>query len=99
MRADDGWCDDPASPAYNRPVRAPFTQSHQRLWRSDHLYDVCLVLDFNRRPRRYAGGSAIFFHLAHGDMRPTQGCIAIAPAAMRRLLPRLHRQVRVTVHR
>lgn len=98
MRADDGWCDDPGSPAYNRPVRTPFRYSHEKLWRDDRLYDVCLVLDFNRRPRRRGGGSAIFIHLAHDDMRPTQGCIAIAPAAMRRLLPRLARGVEVVVH-
>src|SRR3546814_7957165 len=35
---DDGWCDDPADPAYNRPVRLPYPARHERLTRDDHLY-------------------------------------------------------------
>lgn len=59
------------------------------MWRDDHAYDVVLVLDFNLRPRIRGGGSAIFFHLAHGDGRPTAGCLALERADMLKLLPRL----------
>ena len=45
--AADGWCDAPADPNYNRPVRLPFAASHERMMRADRLYDVCLVLDWN----------------------------------------------------
>tara|TARA_Y100000815_G_scaffold172366_2_gene156730 strand:+ start:38307 stop:38795 length:489 start_codon:yes stop_codon:yes gene_type:complete len=45
--ARDGWCDAPADPNYNRPVRLPFAASHERMLRDDRLYDVCLVLDWN----------------------------------------------------
>src|SRR3546814_4591305 len=40
---DDGWCDDPADPAYNRPVRLPYPARHERLTRDDHLYDLVVV--------------------------------------------------------
>ncbi|MFZ2102867.1 MAG: L,D-transpeptidase family protein [Oricola sp.] len=42
-----GWCDAPADPNYNRPVRLPFAASHEKMLRGDGLYDVCLVLDWN----------------------------------------------------
>ncbi|HMO43233.1 MAG TPA: hypothetical protein PKB04_07905, partial [Phenylobacterium sp.] len=41
---DDGWCDDPAHPDYNRPVKRPFDASHEALWREDGLYDLVVVL-------------------------------------------------------
>lgn len=89
LRPDHGWCDDPASPCYNRPVRLPFARSHERLWRDDNLYDYVIVLDHNRRPRLRGCGSAIFFHVARFDKAPTAGCVAIPADAMRRLLARL----------
>src|SRR5579862_435559 len=41
-----GWCDDPASPNYNRPVRLPYGASCETLWRDDGLYDCVIVLDY-----------------------------------------------------
>lgn len=84
--AQDGWCDDPAHAAYNRPVHLPFAASHEKLMRDDRLYDVCLVLDWNWHPRMRGRGSAIFLHLTSPDEGPTQGCVAVDPSRMRRLL-------------
>lgn len=81
-----GWCDSPSHPCYNRLVKLPFAASHERLMREDSLYDVCLVMDWNRRCRRRGSGSAIFFHIARPDFAPTEGCVAVSPAAMRRIL-------------
>ncbi|MBS1180573.1 MAG: L,D-transpeptidase catalytic domain [Proteobacteria bacterium] len=89
LRAADGWCDDPADRNYNRPVRRPYPNSHEAMWRSDHVYDVVLVLDINLRPRVRGRGSAIFFHLARPDSGPTAGCLAVSRADMVKLLPRL----------
>src|SRR3546814_9502320 len=50
---DDGWCDDPADPAYNRPVRLPHPASHERLAREDHIYDVVVVLGPNDRSEEH----------------------------------------------
>ncbi|NKN36906.1 L,D-transpeptidase family protein [Agrobacterium sp. a22-2] len=85
------WCDAPGHAAYNRPVRAPFAANHEDLLRADHLYDVCLVMDWNMSQRRRGCGSAIFFHLAKSGYAPTEGCIAVSPTDMRRLLPLLHK--------
>ena len=86
---NDGWCDAAGDPNYNRPVTLPYGASHEKLSRDDHLYDVVLVMDHNITSRMGVGGSAIFFHLAHDDYRPTEGCIAISRAHMLRLLPRI----------
>ena len=77
LRPDDGWSDGAADPAYNRPVRHPHTHSAERLWRDDHAYDVILILGHNDSPPTAPLGSAIFFHCAQPDRRPTEGCIAI----------------------
>ncbi len=102
LRRDDGWCDDPASPAYNRPARLPMAATHEVMWRDDGLYDVVFVLGHNVAPRRAGRGSAIFLHCAKWSgmtsgpvggrsmgLKPTLGCVALRPGDMRRLLGRL----------
>lgn len=91
LRPDDGWSDDTGDGRYNRPVRLPFRGSHEVMTRADRLYDVVVVLDWNLRRRGLGRGSAIFFHLTAEPSRPTAGCVAVAPDAMRRLLARLRR--------
>lgn len=78
IRPEDGWCDDPRDPAYNRPVRRPYPASHEKMWREDELYDLVVVLGHNDAPPAPLAGSAIFLHCKHGDDQPTEGCVAIA---------------------
>jgi L,D-peptidoglycan transpeptidase YkuD (ErfK/YbiS/YcfS/YnhG family) len=54
-------------------------------------------MDYNIRPAIRGRGSAIFFHLATDDLGPTAGCVALRPADMRRLLPRLARRVFIEI--
>jgi L,D-peptidoglycan transpeptidase YkuD (ErfK/YbiS/YcfS/YnhG family) len=91
MRRDQGWCEDPSSPRYNRPVRLPAADCTDRMWRDDHLYDLTFVLDQNFSRRAKGRGSAIFFHLAREGLPPTAGCVAIRATDMRKLAPRLAR--------
>lgn len=83
---DDGWCDDPAHPDYNRKVRLPHDAGHEALWRDDALYDIVGVLGWNDAPVQRGRGSAIFLHVARPDLAPTDGCIALAVADLCRLL-------------
>ena len=71
LRADDGWCDDPADRHYNGPVRIPCAAGHEVLWRADEIYDVLVVLGFNDDPVVPGRGSAIFLHVARPDYTPT----------------------------
>ena len=91
LSRDTGWCDDASAAAYNRPVRLPCRSRHEIMWRQDRLYDLVIVLDYNIKPCRKGRGSAIFLHVAGDNDAPTAGCVAISPADMRRLLPRLAR--------
>jgi L,D-peptidoglycan transpeptidase YkuD (ErfK/YbiS/YcfS/YnhG family) len=86
LRPDDGWCDAPDHPAYNRRIVHPFPASAEHLWREDGLYDVVVVLGYNDDPVRPGAGSAIFFHIARPDFGPTEGCVAIALPDMLALL-------------
>ncbi len=87
IREGEGWSDDVADPAYNRPVRLPRPFSAESLWRDDDAYDVIVVLGHNDAPPVPGAGSAIFFHLYEG--RPTAGCVAVARRDMLCLLPLL----------
>jgi L,D-peptidoglycan transpeptidase YkuD (ErfK/YbiS/YcfS/YnhG family) len=91
------WCDEPGHASYNRLVRAPFKPSHEEMCRTDGLYDICLVLDWNVTARRRYGGSAIFFHLIRPGYEPTAGCVAIARRDMMRILPHLRAGTRVRI--
>lgn len=94
-----GWCEDPRSPCYNRPVRLPFRLGCDSMWREDNLYDLTIVLDHNFSRRAKGAGSAIFFHLARPGLTPTAGCIAISANNMRKLLPRISRAAFMTIQR
>lgn len=74
----DGWCDDPADGAYNRPVRLPHGASTEALWRADGRYDVIAPLGYNDAPVVPGQGSAIFLHVAADAYAPTAGCVALA---------------------
>ena len=74
----DGWCDDPADPAYNQPVPLPHPASHEEMWRGDGLYDVVVVIGHNDDPIVSGMGSAVFMHVAKPDYEPTAGCVALA---------------------
>lgn len=89
LRPSDGWCDAPCDRNYNRAVRHPYPASAEVMWRDDGLYDIVVVLSHNRLPRVRGRGSAIFMHVARPGFQPTEGCIALRPADLRRLLGRL----------
>ena len=83
---NDGWCDDPSDPRYNRPVRLPYPGHHEELWRQDGLYDIVGVLGWNDAPVVRGLGSAIFLHVARPDYTPTEGCVALSAPDLRAVL-------------
>lgn len=90
---DDGWCDAPKHPYYNKPITLPFETSHETLWREDNRYDVMVPMGYNDAPIVPGKGSAIFFHLAAEDYRPTEGCVAVNLEDMRELLNATHMRI------
>jgi L,D-peptidoglycan transpeptidase YkuD (ErfK/YbiS/YcfS/YnhG family) len=94
-----GWCDASGDRNYNQPVHLPYPASHEKMARDDRLYDTVLVLDWNLRPAKRGRGSAIFLHLARPGFTPTEGCVAVSRATMRRILPLLRQGSLVQVLR
>ena len=75
---EEGWCDAPGDPQYNRLVHLPYPASAENLWREDGVYDLIVPLGYNDAPIVPGKGSAIFLHLATPDFTPTAGCVALA---------------------
>jgi len=95
---DDGWCDDPKSQFYNLPIKIPFIQSHELLWREDHVYDIIIPIGYNDAPIIAGKGSAIFMHIAKPNYEPTQGCVALSLPDMLTLLPLLGQKTTIEIH-
>ena len=90
LRDNDGWCDAPDDPAYNRFIRLPYPASHERLWREDGAYDLIIVMSHNDAPPVRGIGSAVFIHVTQPDDRKTLGCVALDPEIWAKLLPHLY---------
>lgn len=86
IRPDDGWCDSPDDPGYNRPVRLPYPASAEAMTRDDALYDIVVVLAHNDAPPIPGAGSAIFLHCAKPGYPPTRGCVALNRPDLERVL-------------
>ena len=88
---EDGWCDDPEDPAYNKSVMLPYHASAESLWREDDLYDVLVVLGYNDAPVEPGKGSAIFMHVAedlnNDDYKGTEGCVSLKKDDLLEILP------------
>lgn len=85
-RPEDGWCDAPGDPNYNRPVVLPYPASAERMWRDDAVYDLVVILGHNDEPPVPGMGSAIFMHLAREGYPGTEGCVALARADLEAVL-------------
>lgn len=97
IRENDGWCDDPKSSDYNTHVRLPYSYSHEKLWRDDHVYDLIIPMGYNDDPIVSGRGSAIFMHLAKPDYTPTEGCVALALPDLQAILAQLTPQTRIEI--
>jgi len=97
LTPSDGWCDDPADVAYNRAVTLPYPASCERLWRSDTVYDLIVVLGHNDNPPVSGAGSAIFIHCARPDFGPTEGCVAFAADDLLTLLGQIDPDSRIDI--
>ena len=97
IRPGDLWSDDPGDPDYNLMVRAPHAFSHETLRRSDPLYDVVLLTDWNWPGAVSGRGSAVFLHRWRKPGHPTEGCIALHPRDLAWIVPRIGYDTRLIV--
>jgi L,D-peptidoglycan transpeptidase YkuD (ErfK/YbiS/YcfS/YnhG family) len=94
---DDGWCDAPADPAYNRPVKLPYAASAENMWRDDALYDVVVIIGHNDDPVVAQAGSAIFMHIKPPAGSATAGCVALEKEDLLWLLAALRPDTRIEI--
>jgi L,D-peptidoglycan transpeptidase YkuD (ErfK/YbiS/YcfS/YnhG family) len=89
LKPEDGWCDSPGDPNYNKLVAHPYPVSAEHLWLDSHVYDIIVVIGFNDDPVVQGAGSAVFLHLARETYTPTAGCVALAERDMRAALAQI----------
>lgn len=97
IRPRDLWSDDASDADYNQLVRAPYGHSHERLRRSDPLYDLILVTDWNWPVPIAGAGSAIFLHVWRKPRHPTQGCVAFSRSDLMWIIARIGPGTRLIV--
>ena len=94
---NSGWCDDPGSINYNQFVKLPVSESAEKLFRSDDLYDLIFVLDYNVNPIVKNKGSAIFLHVAKNDFSGTEGCIALKKNDLIEIAEKIDHQTQILI--
>ncbi len=97
IRPGDLWSDDPDHAKYNTLVRAPYGHSHEKLRRSDPLYDLVILTDWNWPQATPGHGSAIFIHRWRKPGHPTEGCVAFRPDHLRWIAARISTQTKLFV--
>lgn len=97
IRPQDGWCDDPEHPDYNRLVSLPHPARCETMWRQDECYDLVVPLGYNDDPPVAGRGSAIFLHVARADYTPTEGCVALAKSDLLTLLAALPAGIEIAI--
>ena len=98
IKKDMGWCDDPKSNFYNQQIKLPTKFSYEKLYRSDNVYDIILVLDYNTNPIIKSKGSAIFIHIAKNSYKKTKGCIALKKKHLVKLISQIKINTKIKIN-
>ena len=97
IKKNVGWCDDSNSKSYNKLIKLPSTFSYEKLYRSDNVYDIILVLNFNMKPIIKHKGSAIFIHVSKSNYKKTEGCVALKKTHLLKILKELKKNTLVKI--
>ena len=97
IKKNMGWCDDPDSKKYNKLIKFPFNYSAERLYRSDNIYDIILVLNFNSNPVIKNKGSAIFIHIAKEKFKNTKGCVAVSKINLKKIVRMINKKTTINI--
>ena len=47
IKKNMGWCDDPQSKYYNKLIELPSIYSYEALYKTENIYDIVIVLNYN----------------------------------------------------
>ena len=97
IKKNMGWCDDTKSKKYNRLIKLPSSNSHEKLYKKESIYDLILVLNYNMNPIVKGKGSAIFIHVAKKNYKKTEGCIALKKIHLLKIIKNLKKNTVVKI--
>ena len=97
IKKNMGWCDDFKSKDYNKLIKIPFKYSYEKLFRTDHIYDVVILINYNYKPIIRNKGSAIFLHLAKKNYQKTAGCIALKKKHLLKILSNIKKNEKIKI--
>jgi L,D-peptidoglycan transpeptidase YkuD (ErfK/YbiS/YcfS/YnhG family) len=97
IKENMGWCDDFKSKDYNKLIKIPFKYSYEKLFRTDHIYDVVILINYNYKPIIRNKGSAIFLHLAKKNYQKTAGCIALKKKHLLKILSNIKKNEKIKI--
>ena len=97
IKKNMGWCDDPKSTFYNQLIKLPSNFGYEKLYRSDRLYDLIVVLNYNLNPIIKNKGSAIFIHVSKKSFKKTEGCIAVNKKDLIKLLSIIKKNTKIKI--
>ena len=92
-----GWCDDSKSKNYNQLISLPSRYRYEKLYRTDNIYDLILVLNYNLKPIIKNKGSAIFIHISRKDYKPTRGCIGLTKKNLIELVQSIKKEEKIKI--
>ena len=98
IKKNMGWCDDPDSKNYNQLIKVPAKYSHEKLFKSENIYDLIIVLNYNMTPVIRNKGSAIFIHVAKKNYNKTAGCIALKKKHLVKLIEKINKKTKVEIN-
>ena len=93
-----GWCNDPTSKKYNQLIKLPSKYTHEKLYRQDNVYDLVVVLNYNRTPIIKNKGSAIFIHVAKKNYKKTEGCVALKKKHLVKLIKNIKNKTKIIIN-
>ena len=97
IKKNMGWCDDFKSKDYNKLIKIPFKYSYEKLFRTDHIYDVVILINYNYKPIIRNKGSAIFIHIAKKNYQKTAGCIALKKKHLLKILSNIKKNEKIKI--
>ena len=97
IKRNFGWCNDIKSKYYNRLIKFPFEDKAEKLFRTDNIYDIIIVIDFNLKPIKKNKGSAIFLHVAKKNYNSTLGCVSLSKRNLKKLITLITKKTYITI--
>ena len=97
IKKNMGWCDDPKSKNYNKLIKLPSVYNFEKIYKKENIYDIIIVLNYNMNPTLKNKGSAIFIHIAKGNYKKTEGCVAIKKTHLLKIIKKIKKNTKVKI--